>query len=72
VDCALDALAERASGKRAAVILKLANRSLERFERAIEDVDDSGGHCANLLDRARSIHLAAAPRGTAGTCAARP
>jgi hypothetical protein len=60
VDAALDALAELASGKRAAVILKLANRALERIERAIEDVDDSDGHCTTLLDRARSIHLAAA------------
>jgi tetratricopeptide (TPR) repeat protein len=60
VDAALDAFGELASGKRAAVILKLANRGLERIERAIEDVDDSGAHCANLLDRARGIHLAAA------------
>jgi hypothetical protein len=61
VDAALDPLAELASGKRAAIILKVAHRAVERIERAIEDVDDSDGHCANLLDRARSIHLAAAP-----------
>jgi tetratricopeptide (TPR) repeat protein len=60
VDATLDALAELASGKRAAVILKLANRAIERIERAVEDVDDSDGHCTTLLDRARSIHLAAA------------
>jgi uncharacterized Zn finger protein len=60
VDAALDALAELASGKRAAVILKLANHAIARIERAIEDIDDSDGHCTTLLDRARDIHLAAA------------
>lgn len=60
VDAALDALAELASGKRAGVILKLANHAIERIERAVEDVDDSDGHCTTLLDRARGIHLAAA------------
>jgi SWIM zinc finger len=60
VDAALDALAELASGERAGVILKLAARAIERIERAVEDIDDSDGHCTTLLDRARSIHLAAA------------
>lgn len=60
VDAALEALAELASGKRAGVILKLASRAIERIERAVEDVDDSDGHCTALLDRARDIHLAAA------------
>jgi hypothetical protein len=60
VDAALDALAELASGKRAGVILKLANRAIERIGRAIEDVDDSDGHCTTLLGRARDIYLAAA------------
>ena len=60
VDAALDALAELASGRRAGVILKLAVRAIERIERAVEDIDDSDGHCTTLLDRARSIHLAAA------------
>jgi uncharacterized Zn finger protein len=60
VDAALDALAELVSGKRAGVILKLAERAIERIERAVEDVDDSDGHCTTLLERARDIHLAAA------------
>ena len=60
VDAALDALAELAPGKRAAVVLELANRAIERIEWAVEDIDDSDGHCTTLLDRARDIHLAAA------------
>lgn len=60
VDAALDALAELASGKRAGVILKLANHAIARIERAVEDVDDLDGYCTTLLDHARSIHLAAA------------
>jgi uncharacterized Zn finger protein len=60
VDAALDALADLASGERAGVIMKLANRAIERIERAVEDVDDSDGHCTTLLDRARTIYLAAA------------
>jgi hypothetical protein len=60
VDGALDALSELASGRRAGVILKLANHAIARIERAVEDVDDSDGHCTTLLERVRSIHLAAA------------
>jgi len=60
VDAALDALAELAASRRCAVVLKLAERAIERIERAIEDIDDSDGHCTTLLDHARSIHLAAA------------
>jgi len=60
VDAALGALAELASGKRAGVVLKLADRAIERIERAAEDIDDSDGHCTTLLERARNIHLAAA------------
>ena len=60
VDAALGALAELASGKRAGVVLKLADRAIERIERVVEDIDDSDGHCTTLLERARNIHLAAA------------
>ena len=60
VDSALDALADIASGAHAALALKLAERAIERIERATESMDDSDGHCGSLLARARDIHLAAA------------
>ena len=65
VDATLDAVADLASSGRADVALKLAERSIDRIERAVGSLDDSDGHCGALLDRARDIHLAAA-------CAARP
>lgn len=60
VDAVLDAVAELASGKRAALALELAEGAIDRIERAIEAIDDSDGHCGALLDRAQDIHLAAA------------
>lgn len=60
VDAALDTFAELAAGGRAALALTLAERAIDRIERAIEDIDDSDGHCSALLDRARDIHLTAA------------
>lgn len=60
VDEALDALAGVATGRHAALALALAERAIERIEAAIEDIDDSDGHCSALLDRAQGIHLAAA------------
>jgi uncharacterized Zn finger protein len=60
VDAALDALADVASGAQAPLALKLAERAIERIERAAESIDDSDGHCGTLLQRARDIHLAAA------------
>jgi hypothetical protein len=60
VDATLDALAALAASRHCAVVLKLAERAIERIERAVEDVDDSDGHCTTLLDRAGSIYLAAA------------
>jgi hypothetical protein len=60
IDETLNALDDVASGKRADVALELAEHAIDRIEQAIESIDDSDGHCTTLLDRARSIHLAAA------------
>jgi uncharacterized Zn finger protein len=60
VDAALDTLVDLAAGERAGVILKVAERAIDRIERAAETIDDSDGRCSALLDRARKIHLNAA------------
>ncbi len=60
VDSTLDAVADLASGGRAGLALKLVERAIDRIERAVEEIDDSDGHCGALLHRARDIHLAAA------------
>jgi uncharacterized Zn finger protein len=60
VDSALDAVADLASDARAGLALKLAERAVDRIEQAIEQIDDSDGHCGALLERARDVHLAAA------------
>lgn len=60
VDAALDAFADLASGTRASLVLELAEHAIDRIERAIEEIDDSDGHCGALLERARGIHFAAA------------
>lgn len=65
VDEALDVLAGFAAGKRADLVLDLAEYAIGRIEAAIENIDDSDGHCTGLLERARDIHVTAA-------CAARP
>lgn len=65
VDSVLDSVADLASGQRAALALGLAERAIDRIERAVENMDDSDGHCSALLHRARDIHLTAA-------CAVRP
>jgi len=65
VESALDAVGDLVSAGRAGLALKLVGWAIGRIERAIEEVDDSDGHCGALLERARDIHLAAA-------CAARP
>lgn len=59
VDASLDILTELASGQRAVLVIELANYTIARIERAIENVDDSDGYCAALLARAQRIHLAA-------------
>jgi tetratricopeptide (TPR) repeat protein len=60
VDSALDVVADLASGGRAGLAFKLVEQAIDRIERAIEEIDDSDGHCGALLDRARDIHLTAA------------
>ena len=53
-------IADLASGQpRRACTSKLAERAIDRIEQAIEEIDDSDGHCGMLLLRARDIHLAA-------------
>lgn len=59
VESVLDSIAGLASGARAGLALELAERAIDRIEQAIEQIDDSDGHCGMLLDRARGIHLAA-------------
>lgn len=60
VDAALDTIEKLASGSRAGVAFKLAERAIDRIAKAIGSVDDSDGHCGGLLERARDIHLEAA------------
>jgi hypothetical protein len=60
VDAALDTIEKLASGGRAGVAFKLAERAIDRIAKAIGSVDDSDGHCGGLLERARDIHLEAA------------
>lgn len=59
VDAALDAVAQLATGRHAALAMKLADHAIDRIEGAIEAIDDSDGHCGGLLERAGDIHLAA-------------
>ncbi|RUY49614.1 acyltransferase [Mesorhizobium sp. M7A.F.Ca.CA.001.09.2.1] len=56
---ALDAIAALPS-KHADIMLKLAIQVIDQVEAALENIDDSDGHCAPLLDRACEIHLQAA------------
>ena len=60
VEDALDAIGGLASDSRASLALKLAERAIDRIELAMNDIDDSDGHCGELLAQARDIHLAAA------------
>jgi uncharacterized Zn finger protein len=60
VDAVLDTIAGLASAGRGGVALKLAERAIERIERALEDIDDSEGDCGAVLQRARDVHVAAA------------
>jgi uncharacterized Zn finger protein len=59
VDEALDAL-DALDSRRDRVLLKLAERAIDRIESAIESIDDSNGECSVLLERARDIHIRAA------------
>ncbi|SHG97343.1 SWIM zinc finger family protein [Bradyrhizobium erythrophlei] len=60
VDSVLDTIAALTPGARAGVALELAEYAIDSIEQAIEEIDDSDGHCGALLGRARDIHLAAA------------
>jgi hypothetical protein len=60
VEAVLDSIAGLASGARGGLALELAERAIERITQAVEQIDDSDGHCSRLLHRARAIHLAAA------------
>jgi hypothetical protein len=57
VDAALDLLAGMTSGPRAALGVEIAEYAIARIERAIEDIDDSGGHGGALLARVQGLHL---------------
>jgi uncharacterized Zn finger protein len=60
VEEVLDAIGDLVPGPHAGLALNLAERAIERVEDAIEEIDDSNGHCEDLLTQAREIHLAAA------------
>jgi hypothetical protein len=59
VDTVLDSIAGLASGARAGLAIELAERAVDRIAEAIEQIDDSDGHCTTLLARSCDIHLAA-------------
>ncbi len=60
VDEVLDAVADLVPAGRAGLALKLAQRAIDRIERAVESIDDSDGNCGALMHHAGEIHLAAA------------
>jgi uncharacterized Zn finger protein len=60
VESVLDSVAALASGACGGLALELAERAIDRIAQAVEQIDDSDGHCGRLLHRARAIHLAAA------------
>ena len=60
VDAVLGTIAEVASTGRGGIALRLAERAIERIERALGDIDDSDGDCGGVLQRARDVHVAAA------------
>lgn len=59
VDAVLDHVVGLVSAGRAALALRLIDHAMARIEKAIEEIDDSDGHCTGLLNRARDVHLAA-------------
>jgi uncharacterized Zn finger protein len=60
VDAVLTAVADIATGPRAALALKLLDHAIERIGGVFESIDDSDGHLGALLARASEIHLEAA------------
>lgn len=59
VDGALDALEAIARGRTAPIAMRLALHAIARIEKAIGHMDDSDGHCTDLMARAADIHLGA-------------
>jgi uncharacterized Zn finger protein len=59
VEAALDAIGDLVPGKHAVLAIELAEHAITRIEKAIEEIDDSDGHCGALLTHAQEIHLAA-------------
>lgn len=59
VDGALDALEAVAKGRTAPIAMRLALHAIGRIEKAIGHMDDSDGHCTDLMARAAEIHLGA-------------
>jgi uncharacterized Zn finger protein len=59
VDDALDAI-EALDSRHDRLVVKLAERAIDRMESAIESIDDSDGECGALLERTRDIHIRAA------------
>ncbi len=59
VENALDAVAALVASGRGKLALGLVDHALLKIEAATQDIDDSDGHCGELLARAGEIHLAA-------------
>lgn len=55
----LDAVADLVPAGRGRIAAELALHTIDRIEKAVENVDDSDGHCTVLLEQARDIHLTA-------------
>ncbi|WP_157628138.1 SWIM zinc finger domain-containing protein [Ensifer sp. BR816] len=58
VAAVLDTLAGLSAAGHGALARELAERSIDRIEDALQDIDDSDGHGSELLTQARDIHLA--------------
>nr|WP_306267221.1 DUF6880 family protein [Pararhizobium sp. IMCC3301] len=57
VQMALESVADLIPAGRASLAFNLAEHAIARVEQAIEEIDDSDGHCGALLHQARDIHL---------------
>jgi uncharacterized Zn finger protein len=57
VNAVLDRIEEAASAGRAAIALAMSERAMARLRETYESVDDSEGHCSELMNRAQEIHL---------------
>jgi uncharacterized Zn finger protein len=59
VEAALDTLADLIPDGHAGLVRKLAEHAIVRIGKAVENIDDSDGHCMFLFNHAQKIHLAA-------------